>query len=61
MVERAPFVFGVEEQIRRRGHLEDLTQQTAEYGRLDLTDECHLERKEQTKGEIVLLNDKRVE
>jgi hypothetical protein len=55
-VERAPFVLVMEEQIRRRRHLEDLAQQqTAEYGRSDLTDESYLQKKEQKEGEIVLL------
>lgn len=54
-VERAPFVLVMEEQIRRRRHLEDLAQQTAEYGRSDLTDESYLQKKGQKEGEIVLL------
>ena len=54
-VEQAPFVSAMEEQIRRRGRLEDSTQQTAMYSRPDLTDERYLQKKEQKEGEIVLL------
>ena len=54
-VKRAPFVLVMEEQIRRRRHLEDLAQQTAMYGRPDLTDESYLQKKEQKEGGIVLL------
>jgi hypothetical protein len=55
VVKRALFVLATGEWIRRRRHLEDLAQQTAKYGQPDLTDECYLQRKEQKKGEIVLL------
>ena len=55
MVERAPFVLAMQEQIRRRRHLEDLAPQTAKYGQTDLTDESYLQKKEQKEGEIVLL------
>ena len=54
VVERAPFVLAMEEQIRRRRHLEDLAQQTAKYGQHS-ADECYLQKKEQKKGGIVLL------
>ena len=54
-VEQAPFVLAMKEQIRRRRHLEDLAQQTAKYDLRDLTDESYLQKKEQKKGEIVLL------
>lgn len=53
MVERAPFVLAMKEQIRRRKHLEDLAQQTAKYGRHS-ADDCYLQKKEQKEGEIVL-------
>ena len=54
-VEQAPFVLVMEEQIRRRRHLEDLAQQTAKYGRRDLTDENYLQKKKRKNGEVVLL------
>ena len=54
-VEQAPFVLVMEEQIRRRRHLEDLAPQTAKYGQTGLTDESYLQKKEQKEGEIVLL------
>ena len=55
MVRQELFVLAMEKQIRRRRHLEDLAQQTAKCGPPDLTDECYLQKKEQKKGEIVLM------